>query len=117
LEALTFPDASFDLVITQEVFEHIFEYRRAFREVMRTVRAGGAHIFTTPKYKQLRRTQDRAVRQNGSIVHLTEPEHYGDDICDIIWKETGCPTTIYVIRDDSTGTIAEFMDVFVTRKV
>ena len=77
-------------------------------------------------------TEDRAIRQNGSVVHLTEPEyhgnpidssgslvtvHYGDDICDIIWKETACPTTIYVIRDDSTGTIAEFMEVFVTRKV
>ena len=42
--------------------------------------------------------------------------HYGDDICDIIWQETKCPTTIYVIREEKTGTIAEFMDVFVTRK-
>ena len=48
----------------------------------------------------------------GSLVTV----HYGDDICEIIWKETGCPTTIYVIREEKTGTIAEFMDVFVTRK-
>jgi SAM-dependent methyltransferase len=132
LEALTFADAAFDVVITQDVFEHIFDYRGAFREVMRTVRAGGAHIFTTPKYKQLRKTQDRAVRQNGAIVHLVDPEyhgnpidsagslvtvHYGDDIAEIIWNETRCPTTIHLIREEKTGTIAEFMDVFVTRKV
>ena len=131
LERLTFPDGHFDLVITQEVFEHVFDYRRAFREVMRTVRSGGAHVFTTPKYKHLRKSQDRAVRSNGEVVHLAEPEyhgnpidssgslvtvHYGDDISEIIWKETGCPTTIYVIREEKTGTIAEFMDVFVTRK-
>jgi SAM-dependent methyltransferase len=131
LEQLTFPDDHFDIVITQEVFEHVFDYQRAFREVMRTLRPGGAHVFTTPKYKHLRKSQERAVRLNGKVVHLAEPEyhgnpidssgslvtvHYGDDICDIIWKETGCPTTIYVIQEETTGTVAEFMDVFVTRK-
>ena len=128
---MTFPDERFDLVITQDVFEHVFDYRRGFREVMRTVRSGGAHVFTTPKYKGLTQDQDRAARRNGQVVHLSEPEyhgnpidnngslvtvHYGDDICDIIWNETRCPTTTYLIREDKTGTIAEFMEVFVTRK-
>jgi SAM-dependent methyltransferase len=132
LERLTFADGQFDLVITQEVFEHVFDYRRAFREVMRTIRTGGAHVFTTPKYKHLRKSQDRATRSGNEVLHLVEPEyhgnpidsagslvtvHYGDDIGEIIWKETGCPTTTYVIREDKTGTNAEFMDVFVTRKV
>jgi SAM-dependent methyltransferase len=131
LERQTFPDEAFDVVITQEVFEHIFDYRSAFREVMRTVRSGGAHVFTTPKYKHLRKSQDRAIRSNGAIQHLVEPEyhgnpidsagslvtvHYGDDLAEIIWSETRCPTTDYVIREEKTGTIAEFMDVFVTRK-
>jgi len=132
LEALTFPSETFDLVITQDVFEHVIDYRQAFREVMRTIRPGGAHIFTTPKYKDLRKSQDRVASENGRIVHLTEPEyhanpidsngslvtvHYGDDLCEIIWNETRCPTTIYVIREEKTGTIAEFMEVFVTRKL
>ena len=132
LEALTFPDARFDLVVTQEVFEHVLDYRKGFREVMRTVRPGGAHVFTTPKYRGLRRTEDRAVRREGVVLHLCEPEyhgnpidsagslvtvHYGDDINEIIWNETRCPTSAYIIREERTGTIAEFMDVFVTRKV
>jgi SAM-dependent methyltransferase len=131
LEAMTFPDECFDLVITQDVFEHIFDYRSGFREVMRTIRSGGAHVFTTPKYRGLSKTQDRAIRNNGEVVHLFEPEYhgnpidsngslvtvrYGDDICEIVWNETRCPTTIYVIREDKTGTIAEFMEVFITRK-
>jgi hypothetical protein len=71
------------------------------------------------------------VRENGQVLHLFEPEYhgnpidsngslvtvrYGDDICEIVWNETRCPTTIYVIREEKTGTIAEFMEVFVTRK-
>ena len=78
LERLTFPDGQFDVVITQEVFEHVFDYRRAFGEVMRTLRSGGAHVFTTPKYKHLRKSQDRAVRRNGEVVHLAEPEYHGN---------------------------------------
>jgi len=132
VEALTFPDAQFDLVITQEVFEHVLDYRKGFREVMRTLRPGGAHLFTTPKYRGLRRSEERAVRENGTVRNLTEPEyhgnpidsagslvtvHYGDDLPEIIWHETHCPTTVYVIHDTRTGTIAEFMDVFVTRKL
>jgi SAM-dependent methyltransferase len=132
LESLTFPDEHFDVVITQDVFEHVLDYRRGFREVMRTIRSRGAHIFTTPKYKGLARTEDRAIRKNGEIVHCFEPEyhgnpidssgslvtvHYGDDICEILWDETRCPTTTHLIREDKTGTIAEFMEVFVTRKV
>jgi len=132
VERLTFPDASFDLVVTQEVFEHVFDYRRGFREVMRVLRRGGAHVFTTPKYSHLRRSEDRATRRDGRVVHLHDPEyhgnpideggslvtvHYGDDLPEIIWHETHCPTTAYVIRESRTGTIADFMDVFVTRKL
>ena len=131
LERLTFPDERFDLVVTQDVFEHVFDYRRAFKEIARTLRSGGAHIFTTPKYNGLRRSVDRAGLVDGKIVYLSEPEyhgnpiddggslvtvHYGDDICEIIWGATQAATTIYVIKEERTGTIAEFMEVFVTRK-
>jgi hypothetical protein len=59
------------------------------------LRPGGAHIFTTPKYKGKRKSENRAIHKNGEIVHLAEPEyhrnpidandslvtvHYGDDI-------------------------------------
>lgn len=97
LEALTFQDERFDIVITQVVFEHVVDYRRAFREVMRTLRGEGAHIFTTPKYRGLAKTEERVSRRDGEIVYLFEPEYH-------------------MIREDKTGTIAEFMEVFVTRK-
>lgn len=41
LEQLTFPDASFDIFITQDVFEHIQRPREAFKEIARVLKSGG----------------------------------------------------------------------------
>jgi len=48
LTNLSFPDCSFDVVLSSEVFEHIPEPYRAHREVWRVLRPGGRHIFTVP---------------------------------------------------------------------
>jgi SAM-dependent methyltransferase len=48
LEALTFPDESFDLHITQDVMEHVFNPAKAFAEIARTLKPGGAHIASVP---------------------------------------------------------------------
>ena len=45
LESLTFADNSFDLVITQDVFEHILHPEKAFAEIARTLECDGAHVF------------------------------------------------------------------------
>jgi len=36
------------LHLTQDVFEHMFDPAAAFREIVRTLQPGGAHVFTTP---------------------------------------------------------------------
>ena len=43
LEALTFQDESFDLVITQDVFEHVLQPAKAFPEIARTRRRTRTH--------------------------------------------------------------------------
>lgn len=50
LESLTFADESIDLTVTQDVLEHVFDPRRVFREIARTLRPGGAHVFTVPTF-------------------------------------------------------------------
>lgn len=44
---LPFPDASFDVVISDQVFEHVMDYPSTLREIHRVLRPGGAflHIF------------------------------------------------------------------------
>jgi SAM-dependent methyltransferase len=46
--AIGLPDASAGTVLCIETFEHVFEVRRAFDEVFRILRPGGAFVITSP---------------------------------------------------------------------
>lgn len=132
LEQLTFADDTFDLFITQDVFEHVFNPGRAAAEIMRVLRPGGAHVFTAPKHKGLRETAQRAALTDSGIVHLQEAQYhgnpigdgrslvtwdYGDDFEACLWVWCGYPTVTYVTRDRGLGLDGEYLEVFVTRKV
>jgi SAM-dependent methyltransferase len=77
LMALSFPDASFDLVITSDVFEHVRHPFVGFSEVHRILRPNGAHVFTVPGRLPLRPVTVPRVDVSGSEdVHLLEPVHH-----------------------------------------
>ncbi|MGQ0519368.1 class I SAM-dependent methyltransferase, partial [Bacillus sp. D-CC] len=46
LEDMTFQNESFDLFITQDVFEHVMEPKKAFKEIERVLKPGGALLYT-----------------------------------------------------------------------
>ena len=81
LESLTFPDASFDVVITSDVMEHVRLEDAAHREIRRVLRPGGIYLFTVPHFRT-RPTLDR-VRivdpdDPSRDVDLLEREYHGD---------------------------------------
>ena len=79
LEKQTFGDEEFDLVVTQDVMEHIFDAGAAFREIHRTLKRGGAHIFTTPLVNKGNPSQCRAERKSdNTIIHHFPPEYHGN---------------------------------------
>jgi len=81
LTRLSFDDASFDLVVTQDVFEHIPVPTRAFSECWRVLRPGGRLIFTIPFFPDLTTTAVRAtVAEDGSVTHLEPPEVHGNPL-------------------------------------
>jgi SAM-dependent methyltransferase len=45
---LPFADASFDLVVSEQVFEHVMDYEAAFRELRRVLRPQGLSIHVFP---------------------------------------------------------------------
>jgi SAM-dependent methyltransferase len=47
---LTFPDNSFDTVVSTEVLEHVPEPQRAMNEMRRVLKPGGHLILSTPMY-------------------------------------------------------------------
>lgn len=104
LMALSFPDESFDLVITSDVFEHVRHPYVAFREVHRVLRPGGAHVFTVPGRLPLPATTVARVDVSGpEDVHLLKPvlhndlhlvyNDFGADLLDRL-KEAGFTTEV-----------------------
>lgn len=78
VERLTLADASFDVVTSTEVFEHVPDDRKGFAEIRRVLRPGGSFIFTVPL--EAERTVERAVRVDGKIEHLLAPAYHDDRI-------------------------------------
>lgn len=132
LARLTFADDSVDLHITQDVLEHVLRPAEVFREIARTLRPGGAHIFTVPLVRRHQPSMPRALPGEGDeIRHLLPPQHHGNpvdprgslvtndwgfDITRHIHDACGLFTHIIVIDDLSRGIRAELIEVLVTMK-
>jgi SAM-dependent methyltransferase len=81
LEAQAFPDQSFDLVITQDVLEHLPNPENAFREIHRTLKTGGAHIFSVPLVNRHAPSEVWArISDHGEVEFLHEPEYHGNPV-------------------------------------
>jgi len=130
LSRLTLPDASLDVLITQDVLEHVLEPERAFAEVARVLRPGGAHVFTVPWY-WWRPTRVRARVVDDAVRHLEPPDfhanpidpegslvatEWGADLREVIRAHGGLETSVHVIRDRRLGIDGDFRDVFVSRR-
>jgi SAM-dependent methyltransferase len=78
LEATTFRDATFDLVITEDVLEHVSDSERVCRELRRILRSGGYHVATLAVRWDQPRTVRRARLVDGRVEHLLPAEYHGD---------------------------------------
>lgn len=80
--ALTFSDATFDLVICNELFEHLQDLDLAFREIARVLRPGGRLVATCPlAFGQLESiVKARHNPQTGEVEWLAEAEFHGDPV-------------------------------------
>ena len=76
---LSFPDQSFDLVITSDIFEHIRHPWVAFDNVWRVLKPGGTHIFSLPALRPMQESTLYRVDTSGSEdVYILEPHYHGD---------------------------------------
>lgn len=79
LESLTFDDNFFDLVISEDVFEHVRNDAKGFKEIYRVLKKGGFHIFTVP-FNFDRPTLHRVECKGDEDIFLLPPEYHGDPI-------------------------------------
>jgi SAM-dependent methyltransferase len=131
LEAQTFRDARFDLVITQDVFEHLFRPDKAIAEIARTLKPGGAHIMSVPVVNKSAPSRRRASLIDGQITYHLEPQYHGNpvdpngslvtvdwgyDIASFLQYHSGMATNIFTIDDLAQGIRAEYIEIVVSTK-
>ena len=71
-----------DIAITQDVLEHVFDAPAVFREIERTLRPGGIHIFTVPTTSKQYPTFEAATRvdrgnETFEVLLHADPEVHG----------------------------------------
>lgn len=79
---MSFPDRSFDLLISNEVLEHIPDYKKALKESYRILKKNGKFIITIPFYSESIKTEQRAELSGTGINNLKEPQYHGNPVSD-----------------------------------
>lgn len=75
VQSLTFDDCSFDLIMSNQVFEHVPDGLMEYKECYRVLRPGGSLIFTVP-LSDVAETKRLAEIVNNRLVFHEQPEYY-----------------------------------------
>ena len=137
LERQCFANSTFDLVVTQDVFEHVFNPRRALREIARTLKPGGVHLFTVPvtskRNPTFRAASHRRDKNGEMFVELHAPpevhgnpmgaggalltHQYGYDLLNDIHAWTGMSTRAVYVESRHLGIVhVEYREVYLSHK-
>ena len=131
LESLSFSSDTFDIFITQDVMEHIFDPAKAFQEIARVLKPGGIHVFTTPVRFENAKSEQRALLDNGKVINIKPPEYhknpvdengslvtydFGRDFPFLVDEWSGLNTTVFLQENKKNGLEGSFLEVFISRK-
>jgi SAM-dependent methyltransferase len=87
---LSFDDCSFDLVTSNQVFEHVPDVVKCFQECRRVLKPGGILLFAVPLYDEAE-TQHVATLEGSVIRWLSPPEYHasratGPNSVPVFWR-------------------------------
>lgn len=131
LEAQTFPDRCFDLVLHLDVMEHLFEPFKALAEIFRTLDFGGVCIFTAPTYPERTESEQVAFRSSDGVRIVGEPEYhgnpqdssgslvtwrYGYDLPLLIQRRTGFDVEVRRMQSKDIAVLGPMTEVYILRK-
>lgn len=77
---LSYPDETFDLIVSNDVMEHIPDPERALRECFRVLRPGGTLLATFPFQVKNDTTVVRARLVGNNIEHLLPAQYHGNPV-------------------------------------
>lgn len=133
LENQTFANESFDLVVTQDVFEHLFDPAKAIAEIARTLKPNGAYVMSVPIVCKDKPSRRRAAMVDGKVEMYGPEEWHGNpidpkkgslvtidwgyDILGFIQSHSGMTSSLVYFDDMSRGMRAQLIDIIVARKI
>jgi hypothetical protein len=77
---LSFRDKSFDLIVSNDVFEHVPDISKALQECFRVLKDNGKLIFTVPFSWKTDISIQRAKIENGKLIHILDPHFHKDPL-------------------------------------
>jgi len=77
---LSYPDGSFDLIVSNDVLEHIPDPARAIAECFRVLKRGGTVLATFPFHQGSDTTRVRATLAGNTIGHLLPAQYHGNPV-------------------------------------
>jgi SAM-dependent methyltransferase len=81
LTRLTFPDDSFDVVLSFDCFEHMPDFCGGMREMARVTKPKGRMMWSVPFRADRETNLIRAtISPHGSVHHYETPEYHGDPL-------------------------------------
>lgn len=128
LEAQTFPDKSFELVIHGDVLEHLYDPFQALTEIRRTLFDNGVCIFTAPTYPD-RLKSEQVAFPDGRIIG--KPEYHGNpqgdgslvtwrfgyDLPELINQRSGFDVEVRRWYSQNLAITGPMTEVYILRKI
>ncbi len=101
LEALSYGDNQFDILITGEILEHVANLDAAILEIKRVLKPGGYHVFTVPVDYRLPETRERMSASVSGVTNLLPVIYHGDNISDgiVVFRDFGSDVLDVLSRD------------------
>jgi len=80
VENMSFSSQEFDLIISNDVFEHVPNPSTAFKECMRVLKTGGVMLATIPFHSKKDLSIIRAKMVDGQLEHVLPPVYHGNPV-------------------------------------
>jgi GT2 family glycosyltransferase/glycosyltransferase involved in cell wall biosynthesis len=80
IEKLSFSNAQFDLIVSNDVFEHVPHPIKAFSECARVLKKGGVMLTTIPFHRDRDLSVVRAKLSDNQLEHILPPIYHGNPV-------------------------------------